>query len=91
MKRDLFGKKEEQTISKHSILESYLESSFSQTLFKATAKPPRIVYDSEGLVKQVADGSIIKRFDKTPYPVKPTDVVCPHFLELKWAYVGKKN
>jgi len=38
------------------------------------------------LVRQVADGSIIKRFDKTPYPVKPTDVVCPHFLELKWAY-----
>ena len=38
------------------------------------------------LAKQVADGSIITRFDKTPYPVKPTDVVCPHFLELKWAY-----
>jgi len=38
------------------------------------------------LVKRMADGSIIKRFDKTPYPVKPTNVVCPHFLELKWAY-----
>jgi len=38
------------------------------------------------LVKRVHDGSIIKRFDKTPYPEKPTDVVCPHFLELKWAY-----
>ena len=62
------------------------ENSIPQTLFKITAKPPRIVYDSEGLVKQVADGSIIKRFDKTPYPVKPTNVVCPHFLELKWAY-----
>ena len=86
MKKDLFEKKKEQTVSKHNILENYLESSFSQTLFKATAKPPRIVYDSEGLVKQVADGSIIKRFDKTPYPAKLTDVVCPHFLELKWAY-----
>jgi len=41
---------------------------------------------SRALVKQVADGSIIKRFDKTPYPAKPTNVVCPHFLELKWAY-----
>ncbi|MCK4329130.1 hypothetical protein KAX02_04750 [candidate division WOR-3 bacterium] len=41
---------------------------------------------SRTLVKQVADGSIIKRFDKTPYPEKPTNVVCPHFLELKWAY-----
>jgi len=38
----------------------------------------------ERLVQQVADGSIIKRFDKTPLPIKPTDVVCPHFLELKW-------
>jgi spore photoproduct lyase len=38
------------------------------------------------LVKQVGDGSIIKRFDKTPPPEKPNDVVCPHFVELKWAY-----
>ena len=32
------------------------------------------------------DGSIIKRFDKTPPPERKTDIVCPHFLELKWAY-----
>ena len=38
------------------------------------------------LVQQVGNGYIIKRFDKTPIPKKPTDVVCPHFLELKWAY-----
>lgn len=37
-------------------------------------------------VSQVSDGSIIKRFDKTPLPQKATDVICPHFLELKWAY-----
>jgi spore photoproduct lyase len=37
------------------------------------------------LVKRVGDGSIITRFEKTPLPEKPTDVVCPHFLELKWA------
>ncbi len=36
-------------------------------------------------LRQVKDGSIIKRFDKTPLPIKATDVVCPHFLELKWA------
>lgn len=36
-------------------------------------------------IRQIGDGSIIKRFDKTPPPVKPTDVVCPHFFELKWA------
>jgi len=38
-----------------------------------------------GSLKQIKDGSIIKKFDKTPTPIKPTDVVCPHFFELKWA------
>ncbi len=38
------------------------------------------------LVERVNDGSIIIRFDKTPLPENPNDVVCPHFLELKWAY-----
>jgi len=37
------------------------------------------------LVERVGDGSIITRFEKTALPTKPTDVVCPHFLELKWA------
>ena len=37
-------------------------------------------------VERVNDGSIIQRFDKTPVPKKLSDVVCPHFLELKWAY-----
>ena len=36
-------------------------------------------------VDQVSDGSIIKIFDKTAFPQNPSDVVCPHFLELKWA------
>jgi spore photoproduct lyase len=38
------------------------------------------------LVSRVGDSSIIARFDKTPLPQKDTDIVCPHFLELKWAY-----
>jgi three-Cys-motif partner protein len=38
------------------------------------------------LVKRVNDGSIITQFDKTFLPKKPTDIVSPHFLELKWAY-----
>ena len=38
------------------------------------------------LVNKIGDSSIIKRFDRTPLPIKSTDVVCPHFLELKWAY-----
>ncbi|MCL5985131.1 MAG: hypothetical protein M1371_01025 [Actinobacteria bacterium] len=37
------------------------------------------------LVQQVGDGSIIKRFEKTALPINSTDIVCPHFLELKWA------
>lgn len=37
------------------------------------------------LVKQVGDGSIIKRFEMTPPPRSPNDIVCPHYLELKWA------
>ena len=37
------------------------------------------------LIDKVKDGSVIKLFDKTPFPMNPTDVVCPHFYELKWA------
>ena len=55
---------------------------------------PRVKYEEyaqldetkKRLVQCVGDGSIIKRFDKTALPIKDTDVVCPHFLELKWAY-----
>lgn len=35
--------------------------------------------------KKVGDGSRIVLFEKTPSPENPTDVVCPHFVELKWA------
>jgi len=37
------------------------------------------------LIKQVGDGSVIKRFELTPFPKTPEDIVCPHYLELKWA------
>jgi spore photoproduct lyase len=30
-------------------------------------------------------GRILRRFDKTPFPVSETDVVCPHFVLLAWA------
>jgi len=40
----------------------------------------------KSLVGRVNDGSIITRFDKTPMPTGRRSVVCPHFLELKWAY-----
>ncbi len=30
------------------------------------------------LVQRVGSVPIIKRFDRTPLPIAPTDVVCPH-------------
>lgn len=38
----------------------------------------------ETRVARIGDGSVITRFDKTPFPRAGSDVVCPHFLELKW-------
>ena len=46
----------------------------------------RLMGAKEILVDKVNDGSIVNRFDKTPLPIKSTSVVCPHFIELKWAY-----
>jgi spore photoproduct lyase len=40
---------------------------------------------TKSMVARVDDGSIIVRFDKTPVPRSAEDIVCPHFLELKWA------
>jgi len=36
-------------------------------------------------IQKVGDGLIITRFDRTPIPSRGTDVVCPHFVQLKWA------
>ncbi|ADC66471.1 Radical SAM domain protein [Ferroglobus placidus DSM 10642] len=49
------------------------------------AEVPNLKGEMERRVIKVGDGSIIKLFDRTPIPKKDTDVVCPHFLELKWA------
>jgi len=37
-----------------------------------------------GIGETTRDGQILTRFAKTPHPEKPSDVVCPHFMELKW-------
>jgi spore photoproduct lyase len=42
-------------------------------------------YERSFPLKKIKDGSIIKLFDKIPKPERPTDVICPHFYELKWA------
>jgi spore photoproduct lyase len=47
---------------------------------------PSFAVTEKRLVERINDGSIITRFDKTPKPKNSSDVVCPHFLELKWAY-----
>ncbi len=44
-----------------------------------------IIGTQKRMITDVADGSIITLFDKTPIPKKDSDVVCPHFMELKWA------
>jgi spore photoproduct lyase len=38
------------------------------------------------LISRVGDGRIIKRFDRTGTAMSGEDIVCPHFLELKWGY-----
>jgi hypothetical protein len=45
----------------------------------------------KSFVQKVGDGSIICRFEKTPLPKNMTDVICPHFLELKWALTSCKT
>ena len=37
-------------------------------------------------LRRISSGSIIQRFEHTPFPKKDTDVICPHFIELKWGY-----
>lgn len=37
------------------------------------------------LIHKVGSARYLRRFDRTPFPVKDTDVVCPHFLMLAWA------
>ncbi|MFW9888454.1 MAG: spore photoproduct lyase family protein [Candidatus Thorarchaeota archaeon] len=41
---------------------------------------------TERKLQRISSGSIVKRFEHTSFPEKPSDVVCPHFLELKWGY-----
>jgi hypothetical protein len=53
---------------------------------------PRVKYKEyeqlDGTRKQllqcVGDGSIIRRFDKTSVPKNYADVVCPHFLVIRF-------
>jgi spore photoproduct lyase len=69
-------------------------NSVHENTSKYSSVKPKILYNNfrllngkeERLVERVNDGSIITRFDKTPFPENSTDVICPHFLELKWAY-----
>jgi spore photoproduct lyase len=35
-------------------------------------------------VSKVGEG-ILRRFDRTAFPVKPEDIICPHFFMLAWA------
>lgn len=75
---------------------TFLKGNLNPSLFVLPKTTPKLkihykqYHDLEGrnqlLPQRVNDGSIIVRFDKTSLPEKGTDIVCPHFLELKWAY-----
>jgi len=74
---------------KDNPIQNSLPISIPKTIRKIKVYPKQyqsIKGKKEILVKRINDGSIIKRFDKTPPPERKTDIVCPHFLELKWAY-----
>ncbi len=72
----LYG--EESLISTDAKLKSDMPKVYRKTYvdFKGRAKSG---------ISRVGNGIIICRFEKTPPPRNPKDVVCPHFLELKWA------
>jgi len=77
-----------------SILSELSRSAIGETLrFRIRDYPLSMEYQRtlnlEGLPRNsfsnIGDGSIITLFDKTPFPKGRDDVVCPHFVELKWA------
>ena len=56
-------------------------------MLKVVCETYRLLDGSEKeLLKRVGSGAVIRLFDKTPFPEKPTDVVCPHFMELACVY-----
>lgn len=52
---------------------------------------PTLSDQVEPRFSNLSDGSIITLFDKTPIPRSKNDVICPHFVELKWANGCKFN
>ena len=38
------------------------------------------------LIQRIGSGRVMRRFDKTPYPRRAIDVVCPHFMEIAWSW-----
>jgi spore photoproduct lyase len=78
------------------LLKNFSHSKYQDLLLQTPFQPSKLKINykqyinvdgqKEILFSQVNDGSIITRFDKTPLPQKVTDVICPHFIELKWAY-----
>jgi len=77
------------TFPKGNPIQAALSASVPKTLSKVKVhykEYKQLGGRKEILVGKVNDGSIITRFDKTPLAKRRTNVVCPHFLELKWAY-----
>jgi spore photoproduct lyase len=57
-----------------------LDKSFLEAFSKIPNDGLRITFNQNESVEKISDGSIISLFNKTP-----PDIVCPHFLEFKWA------
>lgn len=71
---ELLLEREKKILKPEILVDNHVDATLQENLF-----------DKFFPVDKIKDGSIIKLFDKTPAPQKPTDVVCPHFYELKWA------
>ncbi|TET10473.1 MAG: hypothetical protein E3J86_05630, partial [Candidatus Thorarchaeota archaeon] len=76
------------SVPKHQPKDTTLDSTFEEfkPLKAHFVKYKMLSGRSEKRLQRISCGSIVKRFEHTPYPKKPSDVICPHFMELKWGY-----
>jgi len=57
-----------------------VNNGFSECFSKLPNNGLKVTFDHNERVEKISDGSIITIFNKTP-----PNIICPHFLELKWA------
>ncbi|OPY26021.1 MAG: hypothetical protein A4E28_02735 [Methanocella sp. PtaU1.Bin125] len=67
------------TLTEFGLIENCGENLLSNKTY------PTLNGSTEMRINKILDGTIIALFNKTPVPKNESDVVCPHFIELKWA------